>query len=457
MAMGGAFSALGADFSTLSSNPAGIGLYKKFEFSFTPAVYTGSTTSEYNGTTSKDSRTNFNVSNLGIIYASPQKKDKSAVLQSMQFAFGLNRINNFNNRMIIQGYNDENSLIDTYVEDANGIYYGDIEDDYYGDYSFDLNPAWYTYMIDTIPGFDDQYSGITEGGDVLQRKEVNSWGSTNEMLFAMGANLGERVYLGGSFGIPFLRYREEVRYYEEDINDKNNDFTSLRISDKLETNGTGFNLKFGLIVRAANWLRIGGAIHSPTWYSGMKDYWSTEFYNEAYNSNYSTYYSFGPNRYKIYTPWRAIGGVAIIIKNIGLISADYEYVDFTNIKIKSTDFYGYTFDQENLKISNVYSKTHNFRVGAEFRIDYFTVRGGFGYYGSPFAKDENGVRINDGKRIYYTGGIGYRNKHFFTDIAYVRSQSEEDYYLYGTENISVNPAKNQYTTNNFLWTIGFRF
>jgi hypothetical protein len=456
MAMAGAFGSLGADFSTLSSNPGGIGLYKKSEFSFTPAVFTGKTNSIYNETSAHDTRTVFNISNVGIIYASPQKRDKNAILQSMQFAFGLNRINDFNNRMIIEGYNSENSLIDTYVESADGIFYEDIEDDYYGYYSYDLNPAWNTFMIDTISGQDDLYYGITSG-DVWQRKEINAWGSTNEMVFSMGANLAERVYLGVTLGVPFLRYREEVRYYEEDIYNLDNDFTSLRISDQLETNGTGFNVKFGVIVRATNWLRLGGAIHSPTWYSGMKDYWSTEFYNQAYGTSYSIYYAFGPNRYSLQTPWRANGSLSFIIGNKGLISADYEYVDFAKAKFTNSDFYGYNFSDENQKISHVYDKTHNVRVGAEYRIGSIALRGGFGYYGSPFAKDENGVNINDGEKYYYSGGLGYRNKNFFTDLAYVGSQSEEDYYLYGTEDIVVNPVRNQLITHNFLWTIGFRF
>jgi len=456
MAMSGAFGALGADFSTLSSNPAGIGLYKKFEFSFTPAFFNGNTSSDYNGTSNKDSRNNFNFSNVGLIITTPTAKNNNSVLKNFQFGVGMNRINNFNNRMIIEGYNAENSLIDTYVEYADGIYYEDIENDFYGYYSYDLNPAWNTYMIDTISGYDDLYEGITSG-EIWQRKEVNSWGSTNELLFALGANLNDRVYIGGSFGIPFIRYREEVRYYEEDIFDSNDDFTQLRISDKLETNGSGFNIKFGVIVRATNWLRLAGAIHSPTWYSGVKDYWSTEFYNEAYGSDYSIYYSFGPNKYKLETPWRAIGGVSFIIKKVALISADYEYVDFGKAKFRNYDFYGYNFSEENRTISNLYTKTHNVRVGGEYKLGYFAFRGGFGYYGSPFAKDENGIRINDGEKLYYTGGLGYRDKHFFADIAYVRSQTEEDYYLYGTEDIVVNPARNQHITNNFLLTIGFRF
>ncbi|MDA3853446.1 MAG: hypothetical protein PF444_04305, partial [Bacteroidales bacterium] len=38
MSMGGAFSALGGDFSTLSVNPAGIGIYRSNEFTFTPTL-----------------------------------------------------------------------------------------------------------------------------------------------------------------------------------------------------------------------------------------------------------------------------------------------------------------------------------------------------------------------------------------------------------------------------------
>jgi hypothetical protein len=177
MAMGGAFGALGADFSTLSSNPAGIGLYKKSEFSFTPSLYFGKTKSEYNGFQSDDSKTNFNVSNAGMVFSTEPNNHERSILKNLQFGIGLNRINNFNNRMLIQGNNDENSFVDTYVDNANGINYQDIEDDPYGDYAFDLNLAWYDYLIDTLPGTADQYWGaVTPGKSKLQRKEINSWG-----------------------------------------------------------------------------------------------------------------------------------------------------------------------------------------------------------------------------------------------------------------------------------------
>ena len=39
MAIGNATGSIGGDFSTLSVNPAGIGIYRKSEFSFTPNLY----------------------------------------------------------------------------------------------------------------------------------------------------------------------------------------------------------------------------------------------------------------------------------------------------------------------------------------------------------------------------------------------------------------------------------
>ena len=45
MGMSGAFGALGADFTSASTNPAGIGLYRSFELSITPSVFTGATKS----------------------------------------------------------------------------------------------------------------------------------------------------------------------------------------------------------------------------------------------------------------------------------------------------------------------------------------------------------------------------------------------------------------------------
>src|ERR1035437_8662519 len=72
--MGGAFGAIGADFSTLSTNPAGLGVYRKNEFTFTPSFYTGKTSSTFDGKTSDVQKYNFNLGNLGMVWAMKTNK-----------------------------------------------------------------------------------------------------------------------------------------------------------------------------------------------------------------------------------------------------------------------------------------------------------------------------------------------------------------------------------------------
>src|SRR5438046_2391525 len=58
VSMGGAFSALGGDFSTLSSNPAGIAVYRKSEFSISPSFFKEKSQSDYRGKSTSDNKYN---------------------------------------------------------------------------------------------------------------------------------------------------------------------------------------------------------------------------------------------------------------------------------------------------------------------------------------------------------------------------------------------------------------
>lgn len=447
VSMGGAFGALGADFSVLSTNPAGIGLYQNSEFSITPALYFGKTESTHNGTFSDDSKENFNLSNVGLVLNMPI--DGSGDLKSFQFAIGLNRLNNYHNRMNIQGVSPYHSMIDSYVEDANGIHYSDLEEDPYGYYAYDLNMAWWTYLLDTVAGMPDRYTGAASG-DLLQRKMITTWGSMNEMVLSLGTNYADRLYAGITLGFPYIRYFQESYYSEEDYNNSYPEFKSFELYDYLRTKGTGINFKFGMLLRATDWLRLGGAIHTPTWFTGMSDNWYSRM--ETYWDVYSSERQYSPDGYfdyKLETPLKAIGSIAFIIGQYGLISADYEYMDYSQSRLRSGE---YNFIEENAAIRNVYTSASNLRLGGEYRIDHLTLRGGFGWYGSPFKST-----LNDAEQQYYSGGIGYRDKHFFMDLAYVRSVSREDYYLYTLNEVQVNPVKNKMITNNFLLTLGFRY
>ncbi|MCD4773366.1 MAG: outer membrane protein transport protein [Bacteroidales bacterium] len=450
MGMSGAFGALGADISTFSVNPAGIGLYKSSEFVITPCINVSNTNSVYNGTSGEESKYNFNLSNLGVVISKKLQNDSKWKI--FQFGASISRHNNFHQRVLINGVNSDNSITNTWVEYANGTSWENIEEEGNGIGTFDLKPAWWTYLIDTISGDPNHYQSAAPDGDINQIKYINTTGYNNEVNLTMGANYNDRLYIGATLGFPSISYSSTSTYTEtalkSDIAD--NQFRELTYQESLTTTGTGINLKLGMIFRATDWLRLGGAFHTPTFYTNLTDNWETYlrsdwdiYESESKQSPIGTYF------YELNTPLKAIGSVAIIIGQYGLISADYEYVDYSTAKLRADD---YNFFSENNDIKDKYTSTANLRLGTEWRFLNFSFRGGYAIYGSPFNNN-----INDGEITSMSLGMGYREKNYFVDIAWVSSKMSEDYYLYGTDNIKVNPAAVDYKTNNFLVTVGYKF
>ena len=117
--IGGAFGAVGGDFSTLSSNPAGIALYKRNEFTITPSFFNGNTSSDYLGNTNSDNKFNVDLGNIGLIFTGKANNSDATGFKNFQFGFGINRTADFNNRFVIQGYNSKTSLMTDYTNTAN--------------------------------------------------------------------------------------------------------------------------------------------------------------------------------------------------------------------------------------------------------------------------------------------------------------------------------------------------
>lgn len=453
MAMGGAYGAVGADFTVLSTNPAGIGLYRSSEFTITPSIYSGGTESAYMGNLYNDYRANFNLGNAGLIFTRAfPSSEKQAGWRNIQFGLGINRLQDFNNRMYISGFNTDNSLLDVYSTYAtdNSIPFDQIEDDLDYMYAYDLNPAWWTYLMDLDgSGSPSSYVNPVLNPGTYQTLQYQSWGSMNEFVFTMGGNFNDILYLGGTFSIPWIRYFEEASYSEE-YTDPGNDISRMYRITELETKGSGFNFKFGVLVRPVDWLRIGGAIHTPTFYNNMKDYNRVYMSSEFKTLDTAGYSSYNKDNvwskyYELTTPLKAMGNIAFIIAPHGLISADYEYIDYSNARFNRTPSW------VNEDIQTGYKSTHNIRIGTEWRYNIFSFRAGYAYYASPYS---NG--INDGSLRSYSGGIGMKFDKFFIDMAYVYSTSKEDYYLYGYGDY-VAMADNTMRSHRVLFTLGTRF
>jgi hypothetical protein len=439
----GAFGAVGADFSSIATNPAGLGLYNSNEFTFTPLLRLTDSKADYNGELNRDNRFNGGMGNLGLVFN--HKSKNSSGLMSYNVAFGMNRQNNFSNRVFIEGVNNKNSLLTQYVGVLNSSYY--TPNDINAAYPFDIALAYNTDLIYLRDSANLLYANDAPNGGVIQQKTITTRGSMNEFEMAFGANLFDKLYIGATFGIPLITYYETTNYQEIKNDTSVHYFQSMSFDEELKTSGTGFNFKLGLIYRPANWVRIGAAIHTPTYFGFMRDSWDSRMTAEFDNNTVNTSSSpMGSYDYQMTTPFRAIGSIAFIIGNFGLVSGEYEYVNYSQANFHANS----SFSDVNNEIEHKYGTPLNLRFGTEWRIANFRVRGGFGYYGSPYQSG-----INNGEIYSASFGIGYRGKHFFFDQAYHWSQMKEDYYMYDPS--LVNPALITTTSYSLVTTFGVRF
>jgi hypothetical protein len=211
--LGGAYGAIGADFSSLSSNPAGIGLYKRSEVSITPLIYFGNVQSTYNGQTNDGSKNNFALGNSGFVLSFPtSQKLSSNPFKNFQMGFGVNRLKDFNNSIYIQGVNRDNSMLDAFLSYAGNRNPENLN-------AFDTRLAFDTFLIDTLPGaaiptYVNAYSYIGGFTSALQRKSIETYGSINEWVLSGGTNINDQFYFGFTFGFPQIRYFQSSVYNE---------------------------------------------------------------------------------------------------------------------------------------------------------------------------------------------------------------------------------------------------
>ena len=90
--MGGAMSALGGDMSVMSTNPAGIGIYRSNDFAATASMNLLSTEADFRGSKLSKDNTNFSFDNLGLVFSGDFGGD---ALKFVNLGIGYTRRNNF--------------------------------------------------------------------------------------------------------------------------------------------------------------------------------------------------------------------------------------------------------------------------------------------------------------------------------------------------------------------------
>lgn len=457
MGMAGAFGALGGDLSTLSQNPAGIGVYRSNELGFSLNLDCQSSTSEAQGFKHDMSQTKFLLNNIGAVLT---MRLPSETLPNLNFGFTYNKGASFNR---IYGGNIpklSNSLSNYIASISNGENL--TENDLVSTENYDpYNPTDGGYPAPwiSILGYDSYLISPTGSGENTRwygqwgdgtsgsgSFKVQEKGSVDEYNIAFGGNIMNVLYWGMDFDIVNLNYTMQSLWGENLENayvpDQNNELVkesaNWGLGNYYNVHGSGFNYKLGLILKPIQELRIGFAFHTPTWYNltenfvGSVDYQygSSESGSTSTNGGYMAY-----NDMSFRTPWKIIASVAGVIGNNFILSMDYEWVAYNKMKFSApgsygiNDDWGYDWDYgwdwyapgapsttkaptrsfgydddmygaTNGDIENYYQSTNTIRLGAEYRVTpAFSLRAGYSYTTSPV---KQGVR--DDKEVIYTAG-----------------------------------------------------
>ncbi|MBL7718397.1 MAG: outer membrane protein transport protein [Flavipsychrobacter sp.] len=454
---GNALGSVGGDFTSLSVNPAGIGVYRTGEMTFTPSIKINSARGTYLGTSATDDATRFNINNFGMVFTNAKKGQRydKAKWKTTSFGIGFNRLADFHRNYAYTGYNSgasSSSGSEVFVADANNLSLADSAQ--LGNTNRPAGLGYQSYLINYDGVNNSFYTVVPYVSGIQQSRNVSERGRYNEMVLSFGGNYMEKLLLGGTVGIDMLRYRRSSTYTESTDQPNPDNFSSYTMTDELLTKGTGINLKLGFIYKATDQFRFGAAVHTPTYFS-LTDEYSTslrsqvDFYSNSASSDIGLY------NYTYSSPWRSVLSATGIMGKVGFISADVEFVGYNtsrfSFNIEEADYERFI----NQSIRNSYKSATNIRVGAEVRpTDILMVRAGFGYYGSPYKNSA----VN-GDRIDISAGIGFRFQDWFLDFGLVNSSYKiaEQPYLLPYPEVVVPTATIKHNRNNAALTIGFKF
>ena len=457
---GSSMGAIGGDFGSLASNPAGIAMFKWSEFQISPSVFVGPTTSTLTaaiGDERSANRTRVMLPSLSYVQVKPagqgMMRDGDRIEQRSRYGwtrsvmgFGVNRIANFNRKFAFEGDQDY-SITQLFIEQSDQID-PDFLDDFIGGPAYDAFITTYDY------GTGDYIADIDENTVVKKSQVVSQKGGIDELSFTFGADYANKFQVGGSVNLPIYNFKEK-KQYRESI-EGHPIFNNIEYDENLKIVGSGFNMKVGAKYIISRKVHVAAAFHSPTWSNLTEEYDTRATYDYKFDPD--LFPSAGPTdeasplgefEYTYRSPWRATGGLGVIIGKLGFLSAEAEYTQHTSSKFTIADDPGYE-NQLNEEIDFELSNTLKLRIGAEVRIKKFRLRGGVGFAENVFAS-ESGLEQNS-----LSLGAGIWIDRFFIDAGFRHESIDQRYSPYtlgrGPSPI-VNSTLNE---NNIVLTFGVK-
>ncbi len=448
MGVGGAMGALGADFSALSINPAGVAAYWKSEFMVTPMFHFDQVSSSLNGGPREvGTRANPGLSNLGIVFTTiPYRGNWKAV----SFGFGLNKQQIFRQDFGFSG-ESTGSITDRFAGLAAGLDANQLD-------AFEAGLAHQTGAIFDVDGdrlYETDFIGQEQIAFRKAQQSVAN-GYMNEFAMSFGGNFKDKVLLGMTIGMPFVSYTSDRNYRESDPEDRVANFISLGFEEFLRTEGRGMNVKLGVIAKV-NDLRLGASFHSGTSLI-LRDEFSNflEYTFDQGNGreSYSAASPEGSFEYRMITPIRGVLSAAKIFRRQGFVSADLEYTHFRggrfDLLYNSNSLDDQIYQEEvNREIGDTYINTLNLRLGGEMLVNKLRYRAGVQFLGDPLA---DGFRVDPAVTL----GVGIRGERVFLDLGAIAMMREDRYLPYRVNAAPLQQVDNKNVRLQALLTLGFK-
>lgn len=504
--MGGAMEALGADLSTIGTNPAGIGMFRR-------SMVAGSF--GFNSQQDAKSFGNANKTNMSFDQAGFVYSMRSGRHSMLNFGFNYTKSKNFDQILTAAGrLNNASQNKLSAMKNANGVYDLQSKNNGLVSNSGAYSQADYLYSnvlfnhYDANNPNDPNNATLTDKGVIVNQTTGlpvyynatgydfgrSTTGYIGQYDFNVSGNSNDRFYWGFTVGIYDVHYNGSS-LYSESLVDGNTAIGDVAMNDERKITGTGFDVKAGLIFRPAEEspFRIGLYVHTPTWYDLTTRNYTVlnNNTNEAYGSTErgksSESYDF-----KFYTPWRFGVSLGHTVGNYLALGATYEYADYTTNDIRvndggEVDYWGNYYEtssrDEAMKqnIKNSLKGVHTVKVGMEFKPEKnFAVRLGYNYqsamynkngfkdgslesYGTYYASTTDYTNWKDTHR--FTAGVGYNYGNFSFDLAYQYSQTNGDFYPFMSYVDNSEPkfdnvcdaVKVSNKRNQLLFTVGYKF
>lgn len=493
-ALAGAMTSLGADASSMSINPAGVGMYRRNEITFTPMMtFARSKTAGVNSFEGNSSN-RFAVGNFGMV---AKLRESATGITAINMGLSYNRLADFNYKYSFStmGNAGSASIADVFAGQltAAGITSSQLKGSYDGRGEFmwgNYDPTYWGAILGYKTGLIYDNEGVwgrdmvTHNAAIESSATVESKGSAGEWVWSLGMNFGSKFYLGFSLGATtikreqYIYYGEGYRYSSEPSLNYRADYFNYDQVTRMD--GTGIDFKLGAIYRPIEALRIGVAFHTPTYYnitysfqSGMTsevkalnnvdDYKvnSQGYIDPAFSETTIKLVDDGDYSWVYTTPTRLLLGASYTFAKQLVLSVDYERDWYNTMRMKDSP-YGALYKGY---IKDTFKGSNTVRAGVEWRfIPQMAVRMGYGYWsGALHSNDAIYSRPVVYKTQYMSAGLGIAlSEHFSIDVTYQYYTNEMTPYktFYGYNDV-VDFASQTFNTSiarhNAMMTLSIHF